>query len=222
MGGGREASGRYSFHKGDNFVITVIDYGMGNLRSVVKAFEKYTADVQISSDPSSIAVSKALVLPGDGAFGMAKEHLDTMGWTAPLKEYIGLGGFFMGICLGFQLLFESSDEFGFHEGLGIIAGHVRRFAVPGLKVPHMGWNQVRWERESQFLHGIPSETYFYFIHSFYPESADPEYVAGTVEYGMRFPCVVAKGNLIAMQFHPEKSHKAGLAIIENFVRRVCS
>ncbi len=203
-------------------MITVIDYGMGNIRSVVKAFEKYTASVRVSSDPSSIAESNALVLPGDGAFGMAKAHLDEMGWTAPLKEYIAKGGYFMGICLGFQLLFESSDEFGFHRGLGVVPGHVRRFALANLKVPHMGWNQVRWEQGSKFLEGIPSESYFYFIHSYYPESADAEWVVGSVEYGMRFPCIVSKGNLIATQFHPEKSHKAGLKIIENFVRYACS
>lgn len=203
-------------------MIIVIDYGMGNIRSVVKAFEKYTSDVQVSSDPASIRGASALVLPGDGAFGMAKTHLDEMGWTVPLKEYIAKGGYFMGICLGFQLLFESSDEFGHHAGLGIVPGHVQKFSLPNLKVPHMGWNQVRWEKHSQFLEGIPSESYFYFIHSFYPESADPEWVAGTVEYGTRFPCVIAKGNLIATQFHPEKSHKAGLTIIENFVRHACS
>ncbi len=203
-------------------MIIVIDYGMGNIRSVVKAFEKYTAHVRVSSDASSIRDATALVLPGDGAFGMAKAHLDEMGWTEPLKGYIANDGYFMGICLGFQLLFESSDEFGSHSGLGIIPGHVRRFSLPNLKVPHMGWNHVRWERASKFFERIPSESYFYFIHSYYPESADSEWVAGTVEYGTRFPCVVARGNLIATQFHPEKSHKAGLRIVENFVRHACS
>lgn len=203
-------------------MITVIDYGMGNIRSVVKAFEKYTTKVGVSSDLSSIARSKALVLPGDGAFGMAKAHLDEMGWTAPLKEFIAKGGYFMGICLGFQLLFESSDEFGLHAGLGIVPGQVRRFALANLKVPHMGWNQVRWEQRSKFLEGIPSESYFYFIHSYYPESADAGWVAGSVEYGTRFACIVSKGNLIAAQFHPEKSHTVGLKIIENFVRYACS
>ncbi len=202
-------------------MITVIDYGMGNIRSVVKAFEKYTPHVRVSADPSTIRDSNALVLPGDGAFGMAKTHLDERGWTKPLTEFIAQNGYFMGICLGFQLLFESSDEFGAHEGLGVISGHVRRFAISGLKVPHMGWNRVRWHQNSHFLSGIPSESYFYFIHSYYPESADETWIAGTVEYGTRFPCVVAKGNLIATQFHPEKSHRAGLMIIENFVRRAC-
>lgn len=222
MVGRRETSGRNTIDKRHSILITVIDYGMGNIRSVVKAFEKYTSAVGVSSDPSSIREASALVLPGDGAFGMAKAHLDERGWTEPLKEYIAQGGYFMGICLGFQLLFESSDEFGFHVGLGIVPGHVRRFALPNLKVPHMGWNRVRWEKSSQFLEGIPSEMYFYFIHSYYPETVGSEWVAGSVEYGTRFPCVMARGNLIATQFHPEKSHKAGLAIIENFVRHACS
>ncbi|MCX7678486.1 MAG: imidazole glycerol phosphate synthase subunit HisH [Spirochaetes bacterium] len=203
-------------------MITVIDYGMGNLRSVVKAVEKYTPRVRISSNPDSLRDSTAVILPGDGAFGMAKQHLDALGWTDLLRDYIMCNGFFMGICLGFQLLFESSEEFGHHKGLGIIPGQVRRFSFPHLKVPHMGWNNVRWEKESKFIEKIPSDSYFYFIHSYYPTSVDPEWVVGTVEYGIRFPCVVSRGNLIATQFHPEKSHIAGLKIIENFVRHACS
>lgn len=203
-------------------MITVIDYGMGNLRSVVKALEKYTPDVRVSQDPASIAGSKALVLPGDGAFGMAMKHLEEMGWIAPLKEFISGGGFFMGICLGYQLLFSSSEEFGFHRGLDIIPGKVVRFRTPGLKVPHMGWNGVEMVRQSPFLAGIESGSYFYFIHTFYPEIEDPGWVLGSVEYGVPFPCIVGKGNMIATQFHPEKSHHVGLKIVENFVRLVCS
>lgn len=203
-------------------MITVIDYGMGNLRSVVKAMEKYTPDVRISRDPASIAGSKALVLPGDGAFGTAMKHLAETGWIAPLKEFIAGGGYFMGICLGYQLLFSSSEEFGFHEGLGIIPGRVVRFRTPGLKVPHMGWNGVEFARESPFLAGIDSGSYFYFIHTFYPEIEDREWVLGSVQYGVTFPCIVGRGNVIATQFHPEKSHHVGLKIVENFVRLVCS
>jgi len=203
-------------------VITVIDYGMGNLRSVVKALEKYAPEVRVSQDPASIAGSRALVLPGDGAFGMAMKHLDEMGWIGPLKEFVAGGGFFMGICLGYQLLFSSSEEFGFHEGLGIIPGRVVRFRTTGLKVPHMGWNGVEFARDSKFLEGISSGTHFYFIHTFYPEVDDNEWVLGSAEYGVSFPCIVGRGNVIATQFHPEKSHRAGLKIVENFARLACS
>jgi len=203
-------------------VITVIDYGMGNLRSVVKAVEKYTGDVRVSQDPASIASSAALVLPGDGAFKMAMEHLNSMGWTGPLKEYIRGGGVFMGICLGFQLLFSRSEEFGESEGLDIIPGDVVKFRTPGLKVPHMGWNNVALRQESPYLDGVDSGSYFYFIHTYYPEVRDPAWVIGEAEYGVTFPCIVGKGNVIATQFHPEKSHHVGLKIIENFVRKACS
>lgn len=202
-------------------MITVIDYGMGNLRSVVKAIEKYTDQVQISSDPDSIRKSKALIMPGDGAFGMAMEHLNAMKWTVPLKEFIAGDGYFFGICLGYQLLFSSSDEFGFHKGLDIIAGHVKKFNFPDLKVPHMGWNNVELIRESKFLEGVGASSYFYFIHSYYPEIYDSSWTLGQVSYGEKFPCIIGKGNVIATQFHPEKSHKVGLKIIENFVRHVC-
>ena len=130
-------------------MITVIDYGMGNIRSVVKAVEKYTDRVRVSSDPASIGDSSALIMPGDGAFGMAMKHLDEMGWTGPLKEFIGRGGYFFGICLGFQLLFSSSEEFGFHRGLDIIPGKVVRFSPGALKVPHMGWNSVELQCGNQ-------------------------------------------------------------------------
>ena len=202
-------------------MITVIDYGMGNLRSVVKAIEKYTDQVQISSDPDSIGRSKALIMPGDGAFGMAMEHLNAMKWTEPLKEFIAGDGYFFGICLGYQLLFSSSDEFGFHKGLDLIPGHVKKFNFPDLKVPHMGWNNVELIRESKFLEGIGASSYFYFIHSYYPEIYDSSWTLGQVNYGEKFPCIIGKGNMIATQFHPEKSHKVGLRIIENFVRHVC-
>jgi glutamine amidotransferase len=203
-------------------MITVIDYGMGNLRSVAKAVEKYTADVRVSDDPASIAGSDALVLPGDGAFGMAMRHLRERGWIAPLKEFIAGGGRFMGICLGYQLLFSSSEEFGFHEGLGIIPGRVVRFRAPGLKVPHMGWNSVTVVGDSPYMAGIGGNPYFYFIHTYYPEVDDPSWVVGTVEYGVTFPCIVGRGAVIATQFHPEKSHRVGLKIVENFVRSACS
>ncbi|MFW5771543.1 MAG: imidazole glycerol phosphate synthase subunit HisH [Spirochaetota bacterium] len=202
-------------------MITVIDYGMGNLRSVVKAVEKYTSRVQVSSDPSIIEKSRALIMPGDGAFGMAMQHLRDMGWVDPLLSFIRGGGYFLGICLGYQLLFSRSVEFGEHEGLGIIPGSVVRFPDSDLKVPHMGWNQVEFRQKSPFLEGVPSNSYFYFIHTYYPEIEDDSWIIGEAEYGVTFPCIVGKGNCVATQFHPEKSHKMGLKIIENFVRLVC-
>jgi glutamine amidotransferase len=203
-------------------MITVIDYGMGNLRSVVKALELFTDRVRVSGDPASIRDSKALVMPGDGAFAMAMDHLEKLGWIEPLKKHIADGGYFFGICLGYQLLFSSSEEFGHSRGLDVIPGRVVRFPEGGLKVPHMGWNSVKILSDSQFLKGLPDESYFYFIHSYYPEVEGREWVVGEASYGTTFPCIVGRGNLIATQFHPEKSHRHGLMIVENFVRTVCS
>jgi len=199
-------------------MITVIDYGMGNLRSVVKAVEKYTDSVAVSDDPGSIKRSDALIMPGDGAFGMAMDNLQNRGWIEPIVDYIARNGCFLGICLGFQLLFSSSEEFGYHQGLGIISGKIVRFPAIGLKVPHMGWNTVQLVAQSNFFSGITSGSFFYFIHSYYPDIDDRSWVIGEAEYGKRFPCIVGKGNIIATQFHPEKSHTTGLKIIENFVR----
>jgi imidazole glycerol-phosphate synthase subunit HisH len=202
-------------------MITVVDYGMGNLRSVVKAVEKFTDRVALSDDPASIEKSDALIMPGDGAFGMAMENLTSRGWIDPIHHFIARGGHFLGICLGFQLLFSTSEEFGSHRGLDIIPGAVVRFNDKDLKVPHMGWNNVDIIQESQVLAGIPSGSYFYFIHSYYPEIRDRSWVIGEVDYGSNFPCIVGRENIIATQFHPEKSHTVGLKIIENFVRTVC-
>jgi glutamine amidotransferase len=191
---------------------------MGNLRSVVKAIELYTNDVRVSTDPSSVESSSAIVLPGDGAFGAAMKNLTERGWIEPIKKHISANRHFLGICLGYQLLFSDSEEFGSTKGLDVIPGSVVRFPHNELKVPHMGWNSIEFTRESKFLKGIPSGEYFYFIHTFYPQPADESVVLGTSEYGVKFACIVEKGNLLAAQFHPEKSHNAGLKIIENFVR----
>ena len=198
-------------------MITIVDYGMGNLRSVAKAFELFHDDVVISSDPRSLEKSDGVVLPGDGAFAMAMENLHEMGWIDPLKEYILNDRYFMGVCLGYQLLFSDSEEFGSTGGLGIIPGSVIKFRDNSLKIPHMGWNQVKIIRESKFLQEVPDMSYFYFIHSFHPEMTQSEWTIGVSEYGTSFPCIVGKGNVIATQFHPEKSHKFGLKIVENFV-----
>lgn len=202
-------------------MVTVIDYGMGNLRSVVKAIEQFSPDVRIARDPSCFADSHAVVMPGDGAFGMAMQNLKAGGWIEPLKEYIARDGYFLGICLGYQLLFSSSEEFGDYEGLNIIQGRVVKFRTPGLKVPHMGWNNVRLVRSSKFTAGVADMSHFYFIHTYYPELADNSWALGMAEYGAEFACMVNKGNLIATQFHPEKSHSVGLKIVENFVRESC-
>jgi glutamine amidotransferase len=202
-------------------MITVIDYGVGNIRSVVKAFELYTKDIRVSDDPASIETSDALVLPGDGAFAAAMQNLNNRGWTKPVREFIERGAPFFGICLGYQLLFSSSEEFGYADGLDVIKGAITRFPKNGLKVPHMGWNSVNFTGASPFLEGIPNNSYFYFIHSYYPLTQNEEWVLGEAEYGFNFPCIVGRGNLLATQFHPEKSHRFGLMLVENFVRKLC-
>jgi glutamine amidotransferase len=202
-------------------MITVVDYGMGNLRSVTKAIEKFTDKVAVSDDPASIDRSDALVMPGDGAFGMAMENLRQRGWVEPVLDFIRGGGHFFGICLGFQILFSSSEEFGSHRGLDIIPGRVVRFNAGDIKVPHMGWNTVDFKKSSFCLKGVPSGSYFYFIHSYYPELDDRNWLIGEAEYGAKFPCIVGRGNVIATQFHPEKSHAVGLKLVENFVAAVC-
>lgn len=202
-------------------MITVVDYGMGNLRSVVKAVEKYADKVQVSTDPQCIAHSKALIMPGDGAFGQAMENLHALGWIEPLCEYITGGGYFFGICLGYQLLFSSSEEFGHHKGLDIIPGSVVRFSST-VKVPHMGWNQVAFRHHHPAIEQVPQNSYFYFIHSYYPVVRDSSWIIGETSYSVVFPSIVGKGNCIATQFHPEKSQHNGLSLIKNFVRMVCS
>lgn len=199
-------------------MITVIDYGMGNLRSVTKAFELYSDNVVVSSNPDTIYESSGVVLPGDGAFPRAMENLEKNNWINTLKNYINNDGFFLGICLGYQLLFSGSDEFEYTDGLDIIPGKVVKFKSDDLKIPHMGWNQVKIKKDSVFMKNIDDLSYFYFIHSYYPEIKDSEWIIGTSEYGTVFPCIVGKNNLVASQFHPEKSHRSGLKIIENFSR----
>jgi glutamine amidotransferase len=203
-------------------MITIVDYGMGNLRSVSKAVELYTPDVRVSNNPSDIKSSRGIIIPGDGAFGRAMENLRSLGLVGPILDYVNSGGFLLGICLGFQLLFTSSAEFGEHQGLNIIPGRVKRFNLDGLKVPHMGWNTVKISRDSGFMNGIKSSSFFYFIHSFYPCADDDSWIIGETTYGVTFPCIVGRGNIIATQFHPEKSHFVGLKIIKNFVCITCS
>ena len=203
-------------------MIAVIDYEMGNLRSVQKALEHVGARAVITRDPAVIAAADAAVLPGVGAFGMCMENLRRHGLIAPVKDYVATGRPFLGICLGMQLLFDGSEEFGPVAGLGVLRGRVVRFPPsPELKVPHMGWNAVRVARRTPTLAGIDDGDYVYFVHSYYPVPADPAVVATTTGYGVEFASSVARDNVFACQFHPEKSQRVGLRILENFIGVVC-
>lgn len=201
-------------------MIVVIDYGMGNLRSVSKALESLGASVQISSDPETVRTARKLVLPGVGAFDAAMRELDRRQLIEPVKHVIADKRPYLGICLGLQLLFERSEEGGEAKGLGILSGQVRRFPERrGLKVPHMGWNQVRGERgiECPLLAGVPDGSYFYFVHSYYADPAEGRVTALETDHGVRFTSMVWQGNLYATQFHPEKSQALGLRLLRNFI-----
>jgi imidazole glycerol-phosphate synthase subunit HisH len=195
--------------------IAVIDYGMGNLRSVEKALEHVGATARISADPAEIGAADGLVLPGVGAFPRAMERIRELGLAEPVAERRAAGVPILGICLGLQLLFASSTELGGAEGLGLLEGEVDRLDAEGLKVPHIGWSPVRWERESRLTEGIPSETPFYFVHSFAPRP-EPGELLGSAAYGARFACAAQRDSVFGVQFHPEKSSAAGLRLLSNF------
>ncbi len=203
-------------------MIGIIDYGMGNLRSVQKAFELYGADARIVTSPAEIAAADKVVLPGVGAFADAIAHLRDRGLVEPILAAIDSGKPFLGICLGLQMLFDVSYEGGEHRGLGVIPGKVVRFDwadkpdAAGLKIPHMGWNQLQWQRPCPVLAGLESGEWFYFVHSYYVVPDDPAAVCGECDYGVRFAGMIWRDNVMAVQFHPEKSQRAGLKIIENF------
>jgi glutamine amidotransferase len=196
-------------------VIAVIDYGRGNLGSVEKALERLGMRAVVTQDPRVIEDARALVLPGDGAFHDAMSNLQSLGLLEPLKTALDEGRPFLGICLGYQLLFTESEEFGQGKGLDVIPGTVRRFPG-GLKVPHMGWNTVEHQGDLRIFDGIPSGAHFYFVHSYYPSATDPSLPAATCTYGVTFPAAVGRGTLFATQFHPEKSQRWGLRLLENF------
>jgi len=198
-------------------MIAIIDYDMGNLRSVQKGFEKVGASASITRDPGVIAAASRLVLPGVGAFGVCMEKLEGYNLIGPIKEFIASGRPFLGICLGLQLLFEESVEFGSRQGLGILRGKVLRFPAGDLKVPHMGWNSVELQKDSRLMEGIEDGSYFYFVHSYYVEPASGV-TLGTTGYGLTFTSAVETGNVFATQFHPEKSQNAGLRILKNFAK----
>ncbi len=203
-------------------MIAIVDYGMGNLRSVQKGLERVGAAAEIVTRPEQVRAADKLVLPGVGAFGDAMEHLAQRGLIEPLREAAQSGRPFLGICLGLQLLFDASEEEGLHIGLGVLSGRVVRFdfsALPGgreLKVPHMGWNELCWERSCPLFSGLQPGAYFYFVHSYHVQPNDSAVCAATCRYGYDFPAVVWKDSLYATQFHPEKSQQAGLTILKNF------
>lgn len=197
--------------------VTIVDYGMGNLRSVQKAFEKLGLRAEVTDDPGRVANAERLVLPGVGAFGDAMAELQRRELVKPILRFIESGRPFLGICLGLQLLFEKSYENGPIPGFGLLRGEVVRFELPhGWSVPHMGWNQVRQECPNPLMTGIPDESYFYFVHSYYVVPLDAEVVAGTTEYKIRFCSMVRQDNIFATQFHPEKSQSLGLKLLANF------
>ena len=200
-------------------MIAIIDYGIGNLRSVQKAFEKVGAPARLIDIPAELADARAIVLPGVGAFGDGMDNLREAGFVEPVIEAARAGRPLLGICLGMQLLFDESEEMGHHEGLGLLPGRIRRFAGD-LKVPQIGWNQICWQRPTPLSAGVPDGSYTYFVHSYYVEVANTEHVLATTEYGIDYPSIVGETNIFGVQFHPEKSQDVGLQILSNFVKWV--
>ncbi|MEZ6074059.1 MAG: imidazole glycerol phosphate synthase subunit HisH [Pirellulales bacterium] len=197
--------------------IAIVDYGMGNLRSVQKGFEKIGHAAVITSSPEVLAAARRVVLPGVGAFEDAMHELRERRLVEPVCACIESGKPFLGICLGLQLLFEKSYEHGQHAGLGVLRGEVRRFDVPAeFKVPHMGWNQLLIRRRAPLLDGVDEGEHVYFVHSFYVAPSDDEVIATETDYAGRFTSMVWRDNLYATQFHPEKSQQAGLRMLKNF------
>ncbi|HEX9080045.1 MAG TPA: imidazole glycerol phosphate synthase subunit HisH [Desulfuromonadaceae bacterium] len=203
-------------------MIAIIDYGMGNLRSVQKGFETIGSEALVTADPRVVLEAERVVLPGVGAFADCMANLERAGFVEPILRVIAQGRPFLGICLGLQLLFTESEEFGIHRGLDVIPGRVRRFpegmTVGGeeLKVPHMGWNQISFRRRPPAFEGIDDGANVYFVHSYYVQPDDEQVVATVTGYGMDFCSAIWKDNIVATQFHPEKSQAVGLRILRNF------
>jgi imidazole glycerol-phosphate synthase subunit HisH len=204
-------------------MIAIIDYGMGNLRSVQKGFERVGFQAEVTREVSKIASARGVVLPGVGAFQACMENLRRFELIEPIRRVVREQKPFLGICLGFQLLFAESEEFGLQKGLDLFPGRVVGFhAGNGLKVPHMGWNRIEKKQDTPFLDGLTNGDYVYFVHSFYVVPEDSSVVATTTDYGSPFVSSIATERLFACQFHPEKSQELGLRILTNFGRFVAS
>ena len=204
-------------------MITIIDYGMGNLRSVQKALETLGFDAIITNDPKGIENATSLILPGVGSFGAAMNNLKKSGLSNPLIEYLKSGRPYLGICLGLQLLFEESSEEGYHKGLGVLPGQVVRFEFNGSKdrltIPHMGWNSIKTNKKCSYLNDIKENTMFYFVHSYYVKPIDDKIIVSNTVYGFEFASIIEYKNIFATQFHPEKSSQEGLKILKNFAMK---
>ncbi len=202
-------------------MIAIIDYGAGNLRSVANAVYKLGCQPEITSSPDVLGSAQAVILPGVGAAADTMTSLRRLGLIEPIRHLIEGGRHFLGVCIGLQVLFTRTEEGGGHDCLGVIPGVVKKLP-PGLKIPHMGWNQVKQKMSHPIFQDIPDESNFYFVHSYYVVPEDLSIIAAETEYGVSFCSVIAWGNLIATQFHPEKSGKDGLKIYDNFIKRALS
>jgi glutamine amidotransferase len=198
-------------------VIVIADYGAGNLRSVVNAITRLGYQPKITSRPDEVLAAQMVILPGVGAAADTMTNLEKLGLASTVRQFITRGYPFLGVCMGLQILFTGTEEGGWNECLGIFPGRVRRLPA-GLKIPHMGWNQVRQKVSHPVIEGIPDEANFYFVHSYYAEPDDKSLTAGETEYGIPFCSIIASGNLVATQFHPEKSGEVGLKFYDNFIR----
>ncbi|MDP3879935.1 MAG: imidazole glycerol phosphate synthase subunit HisH [Dehalococcoidales bacterium] len=202
-------------------MITIVDYGAGNLRSVANAITRLGYRSRITSNPDELSDASAVILPGVGAAGDAMRNLKGLGMVEPIRQLIAVGRPFFGVCLGLQVLLTGTEEGGWYECLDVIPGRVRKLP-PGLKIPHMGWNQVRQKIAHPVFEGIPDGTNFYFVHSYYVEPEDRSLIAGETDYGITLCSVIARGNLVATQFHPEKSGDYGLKMYDNFIKLALS
>ena len=199
-------------------MVAIIDYDAGNIRSVEKAVRYLGKEVTVTSDPEKILAADRVILPGVGAFGDAMKRLHAMGLVEVIRQVAERGTPFLGICLGLQLLFEKSEESPGVPGLGLLRGKILRLPeLPGLKVPHIGWNSLKYPNPGRLFRGIPEDSYVYFVHSYYLKAQDEGIVTATTEYGTLVHASVESGNLFACQFHPEKSSETGLTILENFL-----
>ncbi len=198
-------------------MIAIVDYKVGNIRSVMFALQRLSIDVRLTSAVTELEVADGIILPGVGAFSLAMQELKKRKLAGPLRDMAGKGKPLLGICVGHQLLFSESEEFGLHQGLGLVAGRVTRFG-PCAKIPHMGWNQVHQVKDSVLFDGIENDSFFYFAHSYYTEPADDAVSLGKTEYGPSFTACVQWENIFGVQFHPEKSGEKGERMLANFCR----